>query len=86
MSFSFIVLLFLICIYIYFLLTESSNTLINCVHLLEIKRKKTKKRNVPKRHQKVIAQPDVPEVLAGRGHYEFLALFLKLCLQRLTRL
>lgn len=38
----------------------------NCVHLLETKRKKTKKRNVPKHHQKVTAQPDVPEVQAGR--------------------
>lgn len=32
----------------------------------ETKRKKTKKRNAPKHHQKVIAQPDVPEVQAER--------------------
>lgn len=45
---------------------ESSNALINCVRLLETKRKKTKKRNVLKHHQKVTAQPDVLEVQAGK--------------------
>ena len=47
-------------------LARSSNTFINFVHLLETKRKKTKKRNVQKHHQKVTAQPDVLEVQAGK--------------------
>lgn len=47
-------------------LAKSSNAFINYVHLLETKRKKTKKRNVPKHHQKVIAQPDALEVQAGK--------------------
>ncbi|CAK7313084.1 hypothetical protein VULLAG_LOCUS17257 [Vulpes lagopus] len=34
------------------------------------KRKKIKKRTVPKHHQKVIAQPDIPEVQAERDNSE----------------
>lgn len=58
-----------------FILAESSYAFINCVHLLETKRKKIKKRNVPKHHQKVIAQPDVPEVQAGKAVLRVLGTF-----------
>jgi hypothetical protein len=40
--------------------------ILNSVLLSETKRKKTKKRNVLKHHQKVTAQPDVLEVQAGK--------------------
>lgn len=36
----------------------------------EEKKKKTKKRNIPKHHQKVVAQPDGPEVQTERGYNE----------------
>lgn len=60
------VLLFIFLVLYKFVLAETSNVFKNCVHLLETKRKKTKKRNVPKHHQKVTAQPDGPEVQAGK--------------------
>lgn len=53
--------------YISFYCLKLTNAFINYVHLLETKRKKTKKRNVPKHHQKVTAQPDGPEVQAGKA-------------------
>lgn len=71
------VLLFLFVVPI-FILAESCNAFVNCVHLLETKRRKTKKRNVPKHHQKAIAQPDVPEVQAGKSRCELLAPFTTL--------
>lgn len=60
------VLLFIFVALYKFVLAATSKTFRNCIYLLETKRKKTKKRSVPKHHQKVIAQPDGPEVQAGK--------------------